>query len=137
VGAGAVPHHSFHVFAVYPWLGLMRTGLVAQPLHVLDQCRTTPAVVQSVDGDRLRVLARDLVWDGRRLELGQWASREVRWRDDGLSLVSAARPGEWVAIHWDFVCDRLTRRAAETLQRVTRAVLDAVNATTSTAAALS
>ncbi len=51
VAAGAVPHHSFHVFAVYPWLGLMRTGVVDEPLRVLDQCRTTPALVQSVDGD--------------------------------------------------------------------------------------
>ena len=43
IAAGAVPHHCFHVFAVYPWLGLLRTGVVDQPLHVLDQCRTTPA----------------------------------------------------------------------------------------------
>jgi len=136
VGAGAVPHHSFHVFAVYPWLGLMRTGVVEQPLHVLDQCRTTPAVVESVDGDRLRVLARTLTWDGRNLELGPWAGREVRWRDDGLSLVTAAKPGDWVAIHWDFVCDRLTRRAATTLDQVTRTVLASVNASAATATAL-
>ena len=136
VGAGAVPHHAFHVFAVYPWLGLMRTGVVEEPLHVLDQCRTTPAVVQSVDGDRLRVLAPMLVWDGRNLELGEWAPREVRWRDDGLSLVGEARPGDLVSIHWDFVCDRLTPRSAATLERVTQVVLAAVNASGSTAAAL-
>jgi hypothetical protein len=136
VGAGAVPHHSFHVFAVYPWLGLMRTGVVEQPLHVLDQCRTTPAVVHSVDGDRLGVLARRLVWDGRNLRLGPPSAREVRWRDDGLSLVGAVEPGDWVSIHWDFVCDRLTRQAATTLERVTRSVLASVNATTATAAAL-
>lgn len=136
VGAGAVPHHAFHVFAVYPWLGLMRTGIVEEPLHVLDQCRTTPAVVQSVDGDRLLVLAPRLVWDGRTLELGDWASREVRWRNDGLSLVADARPGDLVSIHWDFVCDRLTPHAAATLARVTRTVLDAVNASGSTAAVI-
>ena len=56
VAAGAVPHHSFHVFAVYPWLGLLRTGVVDEPLHVLDRCRTTPALVESVDGDTARVL---------------------------------------------------------------------------------
>ena len=26
VAAGAAPHHTFHVFAVYPWLGLLRAG---------------------------------------------------------------------------------------------------------------
>jgi hypothetical protein len=114
----------------------MRTGVVDQPLHVLDQCRTTPAVVQGVEGDRLRVLARRLLWDGRRLELGPWSPREVRWRDDGLSLVAAAKPGDWVSIHWDFVCDRLTRPAAATLERVTRTVLASVNASASTAAAI-
>jgi hypothetical protein len=136
VGAGAVPHHSFHVFAVYPWLGLMRTGVVDHPLHVLDQCRTTPAVVHSVDGDRLRVLAPGLTWDGRSLRLGPPSPREVRWRDDGMSLVGSVAPGDWVSIHWDFVCDRLTRQAAATLERVTRSVLASVNATTATAAAL-
>jgi hypothetical protein len=115
----------------------MRTGIVEQPLHVLDQCRTTPALVQSVDDDRLRVLARGLVWDGRSLELGQWEPREVRWRDGGLSLVAAAKPGDWISIHWDFACDRLTRQSAATLELVTRTVLASVNASTATAAALS
>ena len=81
VAAGAVPHHSFHVFAVYPWLGLMRTGVVEQPLHVLDQCRTTPALVESVGPDTARVLARPLLWDGHALALGSWTRRDVRWRD--------------------------------------------------------
>ena len=76
VAAGAVPHHSFHVFAVYPWLGLMRTGVVDEPLRVLDQCRTTPAQVQAVDGDRAQVLAPLLTWSGRSLKLGPWAPRD-------------------------------------------------------------
>ena len=56
---------------------------------MLDQCRTTPALVTSVDGDTLQTLARPLLWDGRRLVLGAWAPRTARWRDDGLSLVGA------------------------------------------------
>jgi hypothetical protein len=137
VAAGAVPHHSFHVFAVYPWLGLLRTGLVDQPLDVLDQCRTTAAVVESANGSLARVLARPLVWDGRTLALGAWAPREVRWRDDGHALVGALRPGDWVSLHWDFVCDRLEPAGAARLERVTRRVLASVNATPSTAVALS
>jgi Family of unknown function (DUF6390) len=136
VAAGGVPHHSFHVFAVYPWLGLLRTGVVDQPLHVLDQCRTTPAVVQSTDGDGARVLARPLVWNGSSLSLGDWAPRTVRWRDDGLSLVAEPRPGDWVSLHWDVVCDRLTPVSAVTLDRVTRRVLAAVEATPATTAVL-
>jgi hypothetical protein len=136
VAAGAVPHHTFHVFAVYPWLGLLRTGLVDEPLHVLDQCRTTPALVESADGGVARVLARPLDWDGSALTLGAWAPREVRWRDDGHALVGDLRPGDWVSLHWDFVCDRLGHVAAARLERVTRRVLASVNATRSTAPAL-
>ena len=65
--AARVPHHCFHVFAVYPWLGLLRSGIVEQPLHILDQCRTTPALVQSCHEDgSLTVLARPLRWQRGR-----------------------------------------------------------------------
>jgi hypothetical protein len=135
VAAGAVPHHSFHVFAVYPWLGLLRTGIVDEPLHVLDQCRITPARVLSVAGDEAVTRLRPLRWNGRELELGPWTTRPVRWRTDGLSLV-APGPGDWVSLHWDFACDRLTPAEASALDRTTKRALRAVNGSASTAAAL-
>lgn len=135
VAAGAVPHHCFHVFAVYPWLGLLRSGIVQEPLHVLESCRTTPALVRSVEPDTLRVALRPLVWDGRTLELGSWSEREARWRDDGLALV-APEPGDWVSLHWGFACDLLTPSAAASLRRATRRALNAVNRSSSTGAAL-
>jgi uncharacterized protein DUF6390 len=129
VAAGAVPHHSFHVFAVYPWLGLLRTGVVDQPLHILDQCRTTPAVVCSVNGDSLAVRSRPLLWDAGAavLRLGEPAKRTVRWRADGLAFVRAPSPGEHVSLHWGFVCDLLTPSAARALGRATDRALHAVN----------
>jgi len=136
VAAGAVPHHCFHVFAVYPWLGLLRSGLVDEPLHVLDSCRTSPAIVRSVDGDTLGVVVQPLLWDGRTLELGPWEHRAARWREDGLALVSAPQPGDWVSLHWGFACDRLTGRAAASLDRANRRALAAVNRASSTARAL-
>jgi hypothetical protein len=135
VAAGAVPHHSFHVFAVYPWLGLLRTGIVDEPLHVLDRCRITPGRVVSVTDEKALTRLRPLHWNGRALELGPWTTREVRWRDAGLSLV-APRPEDWVSLHWDFVCDRLTGAEATALDRTTRRALSAVNGSSSTAVAL-
>ena len=126
VAAGAVPHHCFHVFAVYPWLGLLRTGIVDEPLRVLDQCRTTAAVVRSVDVDSAEVLARPLRWDGLRLRLGEPEPRIVRWRDGGLSFVPDLHPGDSVSLHWDFVCDRLKPMAQLALERATACALDAV-----------
>ena len=135
VAAGAVPHHAFHVFAVYPWLGLLRTGVVDQPLYVLDRCRTAPAIVESVAGDVASVRLRPLAWDGRALSFGPWEAREVRWRTDGLGLI-APQPGDRVAVHWDFVCDQLSATAARALSRATTRAMAAVNGSASTAAAL-
>ena len=70
VAAGAVPHHCFHVFAVYPWLGLLRAGVVDEPLRVLDQCRTTPARVVSRRRRRRRSSSRAAALGERRLALG-------------------------------------------------------------------
>jgi hypothetical protein len=125
VAAGAVPHHCFHVFAVYPWLGLLRTGIVDEPLRILDQCRTTAAVVRSVDGDSADVLARPLRWDGTALRLGEPEPRVVRWRDDGRAFVPSLQPGDRVSLHWDFVCDHLSPRASAALDRATARALAA------------
>ena len=126
VAAGAVPHHCFHVFALYPWLGLLRSGIVDEPLRVLDQCRTTPALVLAVDGDSAVVLAGPLLWEDARLRLGEPVQRRVRWRDGGRAF---ARPktGQLVSLHWDFVCDVLSRRRAVALERATQNALRAAN----------
>ena len=127
VAAGAVPHHTFHVFAVYPWLGLLRTGSVEQPLGVLDRCRTAPGLVERVDEETVTVLAPSLQWDGRALSLGPWERRTARFGDGGLAFVSPY-PGDWVSLHWDFVCDRLTPEQAARLHHANVRALRAVNA---------
>jgi hypothetical protein len=127
VRAGAVPHHCFHVFAVYPWLGLMRTGIVDEPLRVLDRCRTTPARVLEVDGENVTVLARPLLFERGKLRLGQPTTRTARWQEGGLAFVQAPAPGAYVSLHWDFVCDLLTPSAAQRLDLATRRALRAVD----------
>ena len=126
VAAGAVPHHCFHVFAVYPWAGLLRSGIVDEPLRVLDQCRITPGLVLAVEDETADVLAEPLRWQGGRLRLGEPEQRRVRWRDGGRSFVRP-RPGDLVSLHWDFVCEVLSPRAAARLRAVTRRVLAAVD----------
>ena len=127
VATGAVPHHCFHVFAVYPWLGLLRSGMVDEPLRILDQCRTTPARVVGVDGESVTVLAEPLLYRNGRLVLGAPAKRRTRWSDGGLAFVGPPDPGDHVSLHWDFVCDVLTPAAAGALGLATRRALRAVN----------
>ncbi len=48
---GGVPQHNFHVFAVYPWLGLLRAGMEGPPLRVLDRCRIRWGCIQAITGE--------------------------------------------------------------------------------------
>ena len=112
IPAAAVPHHSFHVFVVYPWLGLMRNGLVDEPLRVLDRCRIRWGRVVDVDGATALVRSRPLVWEGRSLRLGVPLVERLATGGGGLRLTRPLAPGDWCSMHWNWVCDRLTRRDA-------------------------
>ena len=127
VPLGAVPHHSFHVFGVYPWVGLLREGNVEHPLRVLDQCRIRWGVVRRVKGDRAVVESRPLTWDGRALGYGLPRLETVTWARGGIGLSDPLRPGDTVAMHWDWVCDRLSERRLARLRRWTRRHLDIAN----------
>lgn len=131
---GGVPHHDFHVFGVYPWVGLLRSGDATEPLRVLESCRITPGRVLAVEGEEATVLAEPLLWDGRRLRLGPAAERRAAWRRDGLGFLPDLRPGDWVSLHWDWVCDRLRPGQATTLTRYTRQMLALANRASAPAA---
>jgi hypothetical protein len=113
--AGGRPTHAFHVFCVYPWMGLVRTGVVEQPLEVMDRCRIRPAVVQSVIGTTAIVHVRSLTWEGGRLGLSEPAPQLVDVAADGRSPVDELAPGDTVALHWDWVCERIDRRRESAL----------------------
>lgn len=126
VGHGATPNHAFHVFGVYPWVGLLDSGR-GEPLDILNRCRIRWAQVVACEGDRVVVWCRPLTWDGRRLGLGERELLTVTRAVDGLRLVDEPAPGEWVALHWDWLCDRLDRRQLANLQKYTRRQLEVTN----------
>ena len=104
VPEGAACHHSFHVLGVYPWLGHLRRSGRQEPLEVLDRCRIRWGQVRSASPGSAEVASAPLTWDGQRLGIGEPRSETVR------CAVSDLVAGEWVALHWDWVCDRLTPR---------------------------
>ena len=128
VPLGGVCQHSFHVFAVYPWLGLLRAGMEGAPLRVLDRCRIRWGRVLEVSGDLVSVANRVLRFDGSRLVLGPERTEVVRRSADGVGLAPALEPGDAVSLHWDWVCDRLTKRSLSWLRWSTERNLAAVNA---------
>jgi hypothetical protein len=124
----AAPTHSFHVFGVYPWSRLLASGQPERPLQVLDGCRIRWGEVVSTRDDRAIVRASRLVWDSRQLSLGPAGEEEVRLTERGRGFVDWPRPGEWLALHWGWVCDRLTESELDYLRRWTSWQLAATNA---------
>ena len=78
------------------------------------------AVTVRIAGDRAVVDSRPLLWDGRALYLGSPVAEAVRTGSGGRTLLPGLSPGDTVALHWDWVCDRLTARQQATLERLTR-----------------
>ena len=126
--AGGPAHHSFHVFAVYPWLGLLRSGVVAPALTVLDRCRIRWGTVVAVTANAAGVRSRALQFSDGRLELGAEGAEDVRWRIDGVGFVGDLSPGDCVSMHWDWVCERLTPTRLAGLEAATAHSLEVVNA---------
>jgi hypothetical protein len=114
VPAGALPHHSFHVIDI-----CRRTGALAESLDVLDNCRISWGQVRGIADEHLEVLVRPLAFIDGRLGLGEPELRRVTSAIDGQGFVPDACPGDWVSIHWGWVCDRLSPRQVENLRRYT------------------
>lgn len=127
VSPDAVPHHNFHVFAVYPWVGLLRSGrLVDQPLRVLDRCRIRWGRVLSVTPTGAEVATRGLTYAGHTLALGAPVTEVVARHPDGIGPDLGV--GDWVSLHWDWVCDRLDSRGLASLRHYTERTLRVANA---------
>jgi hypothetical protein len=127
---GGRAHHNFHVFAVYPWVGMLRAGFEEQPLRVLNLCRIRWGTVLAVhngggDAATAEVLSSSLEWDGARLRLGQ-----ARAQTATLSAVQANEigPGNTVSLHWDWVCEVLTSQQVRWLRHYTATQLRLANA---------
>lgn len=124
---GAPLCHALHVFCVSPWVGLLRAGVVDQPLEVVDRCRIRWGRVTAVDGDRATVVSRPVVLDGGRLALGDPVPEVVEHAHGGDSLGPPPQVGDVAACHWGWVCDVLDDHEATWLIRSTTTCLALAN----------
>jgi len=128
VNAGGVPHHSFAVFCIYPWTGLLSDGRKADhALTVLDQCRIRWGKVQAILGDQVVVESIPLAWDGHTLGFGEPQTESVVRSVDGTSMMDDLMVGDWVSMHWEWVCDVLSERQVRYLRDFTVRHLRIVN----------
>jgi hypothetical protein len=107
IAGGGRPTHAFHVLSASPFVALARRGAIDQALRVIDGCRIAPGEVVAVDGEEATVRIEPLVWRTGAVRRGAPEERRVRCPGDGLLAGEPLSAGDRVAVHWDWVCDRL------------------------------
>ncbi len=127
--AGAHPTHAFHVFDIFPRVGLMRGGDVTDAVGLMDSCRIRWGRVLEVSGERLVVNAVPLGLVDSKLALGAARPQTVRRWLDGSGFVSEVEAGDVVSLHWDWACEVLSGPRLEALQRRTAHQLELANQT--------
>jgi hypothetical protein len=127
--AGARPTHAFHVFDVFPRVGLMRGGQVTDAVGLMDSCRIRWGRVLEVTGEQLVVNAVPLELAEGKLALAEPKAQTVRRWLDGTGFVSDVKVGDVVSLHWDWACEVLRPSRLEALQRRTVHQLQLANQT--------
>lgn len=131
---GGLAHHNFHVFAVSPWIGMLRSGNEQPALSMLDRCRIRWGRIESVEACAVTVRTRPLCLTGSKIHLGrdrvERARCHPRAADAADRHAAALAPGDWVSLHWDWVCERLSPYTLRRLRAYTARNIEAVNKST-------
>jgi hypothetical protein len=122
--AGARPHHNFHVFDVHS-----RAGQLVHSLATMDQCRVSWGKVVRVEGASLVVERQPLILTGGKLALGPVEIITVGRQIDGRGFADAAAPGDWVSLHWGWVCEAISANQQRRLAQETALHLRLANET--------
>lgn len=121
-------HHSFHVLEVLPRIGLIRGGLPADMLGVLERCLIRPGQVVAVADEALEVAVPPLEMVDGGLRLGEpRLERLALTAGEGYGDDLVA--GDLVALHSARVCGRLSPVQAARLQAVTERNIGVANTT--------
>jgi hypothetical protein len=126
VGDGALPHHSFHVFEVWK-----RTGHVEREhtLAAMDDCRISWGEVTKVSGPSIFVMVAPLLEVGGKLTLGTPVERKYMRQLESDYDIEQLRAGDFVTIHWNIICERITIAQRDRLEKYTRRHLAIANET--------
>jgi len=112
----ALPHHSFHVLNIWK-----RTGNVER-LHTLesmDACRVSAGEVLAVDGPKITVKRRPIVYQGGKLSLGKPEGAQATRHLEANFDIEQLQPGVIISMHWGQPCEVITKKQAEELEKYT------------------
>ena len=110
--AGARPHHSFHVLDVHS-----RVGELENSLETMDACRVSSGRVVRLEGAEAIVERRPLILQAGRLALGPARIERVLRQLEGRGFADDAQAGDWVTLHWGWVCEVIDDRQRRDLER--------------------
>ncbi len=122
--AGARPHHNFHVFDIHS-----RVGEMEHTMETMDQCRISSGKVVAVEGAELVVERQPLIMVEGKLALGPAERTRVTRQVESYGFADTAAVGDWVALHWGWVCEVLSPAQAAQLAHYTRYHLALANQT--------
>jgi hypothetical protein len=127
--AGALPSHAFHVLELLPRMGLLRGDRVDGVLETMDACRIRWGAVVAIEGSNLVVSAPRLELVDGKLALSEPIEERVTAGGQAQTPGGAFAPGDTVAIHWNWACDRLTPRSLGALVQSTASQITIANQT--------
>lgn len=113
---GARPHHSFHVFDVWRQVGRLDGDVI----DTMDNCRVSWGTVRSVEGAAVIVDRQPLRLRDGMLELGEARASTATRLVEGKGFVTQIAPGDFVSMHWGWICERLTSKQVGDLEHYTR-----------------
>jgi len=126
VGAGALPHHSFHVLDIW-----RRTGHQDREhtLESLDECRISWGRVTAIDGPTLTVEREPLAYAKGKLFLAPANPRKLIRRLESNYQIEQLKIGDLVTVHWGVPCEVITPQQVKTLKTYTLHHLSFANRT--------
>ena len=122
--AGAKPYHLFHVLDVYRHLESDVVGMAA-----MESCRISWGQVREVHGASVTVDRQPLLLVDGKLTLGEARAERVLRAFEGRGFADDVSPGDWVSIHWGWICESLDSRRLANLRRASAAHLALANQT--------
>jgi hypothetical protein len=128
VAAGGAPLHAFHVFEIYPRVGLMRGG-DSDLLPTIDACRIRWGTLVASMGDELVVNASRLEMADGLLRLGPPTIERVHNPWPAMGPTTGPARGDAVSLHWGWACDRLSPAQVRRLEAWTAFAITNANRT--------
>jgi len=121
---GAFPHHSFHVINIPK-----RTGHypVDHTIETMDQCRIGWGRVLLVKSNKVKVLTHLLEIKNNKIRLGKTIEKEYIWQFGDKGFIKNIKKDDWVSLHWDFVCDKLSQIQLQNLKYYTQLSINLAN----------